>query len=62
MEFKEQTPIGYAETEEKVLIESDWNLKGDRIKAYFLELKVLIESDWNLKRGVQLYSTVATWY
>ena len=33
----------------RVLIESDWNLKSLKSDALFVEPTVLIESDWNLK-------------
>ena len=32
-----------------VLIESDWNLKKERLKQKLKVTAVLIESDWNLK-------------
>ena len=37
---------------DKVLIESDWNLKKVIVDILLINLTVLIESDWNLKIGV----------
>ena len=34
---------------QRVLIESDWNLKFDKYVFKEVRLLVLIESDWNLK-------------
>ena len=40
--------------EDVVLIESDWNLKGDKEAVLTNPTLVLIESDWNLKRDMEL--------
>ena len=41
---------------DKVLIESDWNLKKVIVDILLINLTVLIESDWNLKTTNSPYS------
>ena len=48
MEFKVRER-GDRSDRERVLIESDWNLKYNRPLLCFCAVNVLIESDWNLK-------------
>ena len=48
MEFKEKQKDWIRELN-KVLIESDWNLKLERRSTSTTMMPVLIESDWNLK-------------
>ena len=48
LEFK-GTNATHRKRRQKVLIESDWNLKFFAISAVAESFSVLIESDWNLK-------------
>ena len=43
----------------RVLIESDWNLKSDKIDIKSQKEHVLIESDWNLK--IDLSNVFVVW-
>ena len=43
---------------QKVLIESDWNLKLRLAPLRLAKLRVLIESDWNLKRDTLEVSAI----
>ena len=45
-----------------VLIESDWNLKGDKLIGSGIATIVLIESDWNLKTFKEKLAGTASAY
>ena len=49
MEFKGDDHFPIHSSYERVLIESDWNLKKIMFSISQVSVAVLIESDWNLK-------------